>query len=535
MPSGYFVIYFFNGTGNLVERILPDHYTKTLVGSVVDQSVFSHLVQLHLPNLAAHMKKIYMDMGIFSVPWFVCLYLNSVNSLVAMKILDCFFLDGPKFLFWLSLSILKINERKLIEKGRDDDIFVRILKEFFKRLDTPSISEPDENDDVSESMGRPLFAYLLTTAYGSFAPLVTTEVIERLRVKTKLQNVHQMENSNRKSQIRTLCEQVSLSFEEVAVIYDQTRRLEFINGEIDEDPNSSQAILFRASKLEERKTRDILIELGGWGMVRTIPQEENRDNMQKSISLVDFRKIFTSISPWKSVSGSPSQTESIKSETGGLNLYLIDRMFFYCSFQYNLVNRRKAEKNSKMSNIGFNVDLAAMAHILDIVMKQPLQARLRLLFDLHDIDGDGLLNREELKSVMDSLLSMFDKIGDVTSNGRRQGEKEELYFSAISSFLASSLKLGKDDSSSNNPRSLGADIQKDKQNPLEEDGGDIMIQTKSKATSSFKEEENFKLGFNEFLLAVLSQSIFVEFFERILTYSEQTSGDVLITGSSKTS
>jgi hypothetical protein len=486
------------------------------------------------------MKKIYMDMGIFSVPWFVCLYINSVNSSVAMKILDCFFLDGPKFIFWLSLSILKINERKLMEKGRDDDIFVRILKEFFKRLDTPSISEPHKDDDVSESMGRPLFAYLMTTVYDSFAPLVTTEVIEGLRVKTKLENVHQMENSNRKSQIRTLCEQVSLSFEEVAVLYDQTRRLEFINGEIDEDPNSPQAVLFRAAKLEERKTRDILIELGGWGMVRNIPQDEIRDTLQKSISLVDFRKIFSAISPWKSESDTPESLRgrksqatggAIRSDKGGLNLPITDRIFFYCSFQYNLVNRRKAEKDSKTSNIGFNVDLAAMAHILDIVMKQPLQARLRLLFDLHDIDGDGFLNREELKSVMDSLLSMFDTSRQAdasgTSNVRQQDENDELYLSAISSFLASSLKLGKDDSPSNRLKASVADSQNDKQNALEYDREDITLRNKTPSLPG-KEDEIFKLGFNEFLLAVLSQSMFVEFFERILTYAEQTSGDVLI-------
>lgn len=483
-------------------------------------------------------------MGIFSVPWFVCLYLNSVNSSVAMKILDCFFLDGPKFLFWLSLSILKVNERKLIEKGRDDDIFVRILKEFFKRLDTPSISEPQDHEDLSETMGRPLFEYLLTTAYRTYANLVTTEVIEELRVKTKLQNVHQMENSNRKSQIRTLCEQVSLSFEEVGVLYDQTRRLEFINGESDEDPNCPQAIAFRSSKQEENQMRNMLIELGGWGMVRNFRHNAIKNNLQKSISLADFRKIFASVSPWKSGSisfeaikrnKSHASGETVRSDTGGFNITLTDRIFFYCSFQYFIVNQRKAKNDSKLSNIGFNVDLAAIAHILDIAMKQPLQSRLRLLFDLHDIDGDGHLNREELKAVMDSLLSMFEKSRQVEDTDLKkvhdQGENEELYLSAISSFLASALKLGKSDSP-NRVRTILSDNQ---YKAFDDDGDeDIISQNRNKIGVPLKEEETFKLGFNEFLLAVLSQSIFVEFFERILTYSEQTSGDVLITRVTKT-
>ena len=227
--------------------------------------------------------------------------------------------------------------------------------------------------------------------------------------------------------------------------------------------------------------------------------------------------------------------ESIKSETGGLNLPLTDRIFFYCSFQYNFVKLRKAKKDTKTSNIGFNVDLAAMAHILEIIMKQPLQSRLRLLFDLHDIDGDGSLNREELKSVMDSLLSMFEKSRQLDDpelmKVHQQGENEELYLSAISSFLASALKLGKGDTISHRVKTLS----EDKQNPLEDDE-DIALQPKNENNLlNTKGEETFKLGFNEFLLAVLSQSIFVDFFERILTYSVKASGDVLITRTSQTS
>ncbi|KAI9345341.1 rab-GTPase-TBC domain-containing protein, partial [Obelidium mucronatum] len=97
----------------LVERVLPDHYTKTLVGSVIDQSVFTSLVKSHLPNLAAHMDKLYMDLSTISVPWFVCLFLNNVALPVAIQILDGVFLDGPKFLFWIALAILKINEKEV--------------------------------------------------------------------------------------------------------------------------------------------------------------------------------------------------------------------------------------------------------------------------------------------------------------------------------------------------------------------------------------------------------------------------------------
>ena len=57
---------YLSNLGVIVERMLPDHYTKTLVGSVVDQSVFTQLVHIHLPTLAAHLDKLYMDLSTFS-------------------------------------------------------------------------------------------------------------------------------------------------------------------------------------------------------------------------------------------------------------------------------------------------------------------------------------------------------------------------------------------------------------------------------------------------------------------------------------
>ncbi|KAJ3026290.1 hypothetical protein HDV00_012031 [Rhizophlyctis rosea] len=267
----------------IVERILPDHYTKTLVGSVVDQSVFAHLVQQHLPNLWAHLTKLYMDLSTISVPWFVCLYLNSVSLRVGVKFLDSFFLDGPKFLFWLALGILKVNERMLVEKGRDDDIFVRILKGFFKRLGTAEagvgssggdeegggVKEKEkekEKGDTDTMVGRSLYEALMGIVYG-FAGTVTTETIETLRMRYRLKVVHQMEDTNRRSQTRNLAEQVSMSVEEIGVVYDEVRRLEFARGDEIEDEGGVAAMEARAEDAEEDEMRGVLIGLGGWGMV----------------------------------------------------------------------------------------------------------------------------------------------------------------------------------------------------------------------------------------------------------------------------
>lgn len=167
---------------------------------------------------------------------------------------------------------------------------------------------------------------------------------------------------------------------------------------------------------------------------------------------------------------------------------IIDRIYYYCSFQFNFVQRQK-RAGVDPNEIGYIVDLAAMVHALDALMKQPLHSRLRFIFDLYDIDGDGFLNNTELKAIMDSFLEMFQKS---KHNGThvKDEQEEETYLRAVSSFLSAALKMG-----GNKQENQQLQITKTRSNPP----GD---------------SSNFSLSFNEFLLAVLSQSVFVQYFER---------------------
>lgn len=86
----------------LIERILPENYSKTLVGSVIDQTVFESLVEEYLGDVWRRMREIGVELSMFSVPWFVCLYINSLPFTVACRALDCFFY-GTQILFRFSL------------------------------------------------------------------------------------------------------------------------------------------------------------------------------------------------------------------------------------------------------------------------------------------------------------------------------------------------------------------------------------------------------------------------------------------------
>ncbi|KAJ3065007.1 hypothetical protein HDU98_011596 [Podochytrium sp. JEL0797] len=617
----------------IVERILPDHYTKTLVGSVIDQSVFTSLVQLLLPALAAHMEKLYMDLSTLSVPWFVCLFLNNVALHVAIPILDGFFLDGPKFLFWISLAILKINEKELLARGRDDDIFVQIVKDFFARLAivsdedddtaaaTAALSDPKAElipSDTTTITGRPLLTLLLTVAY-SFSPTVTVERIDRLRSQHRLQVVQKMEMSSRKSQIRSLEEQVDMSFDEVAVVYDALRVLEFANEETELAvlaAMGSATVAVHARVAEERKEeealRKTLINAGAWGLVSrkrkgsslAAPADapatgsnsnETSPEATKTVKLRDFRAVFHKVSPWKSSIAAPTEpSPSFKNSPRKLSvpsanlprgisavrnsnnrspvlesgasvasihltpsedvpISLVDRIYFYSSFNYSSFHANRATPQGGMGadymkshnggtepkkdrELTYVVDLASIVHMLDIMLKQPLNTRLRFLFDLHDLDGDGFLDKNELKAVMDSLLDMFGS-----------GDDEE-YMRAVSSFLNSALKLGGNKGGGNDgggTRKLppvtmeqGEDFGGLKSAPLLDTRVPPLVKQTSvqilgdhSSNSSHSRNSSgaagavagsspeFRLSFNEFLLAVLSQSVFVQFFERVTKLS----------------
>jgi hypothetical protein len=63
------------------------------------------------------------------------------------------------------------------QKGKDDDVFVTILKGFFVRLGSPAVDELD----VRLMAGNHLFKLLLGTACDILGPYITNETIESLR------------------------------------------------------------------------------------------------------------------------------------------------------------------------------------------------------------------------------------------------------------------------------------------------------------------------------------------------------------------
>ncbi|ORY94330.1 rab-GTPase-TBC domain-domain-containing protein [Lobosporangium transversale] len=124
----------------LCEQLLPDYYSKTLFGVQVDQKVFSHLMGISLPALAGHFYAIDFDQATITLPWFLCLFQSAFPVPVATRVLDCFFYEGPLFLFMLGLAILKSCQSLLLHCKNDEEV-VMTIQSFFRSFKDPEIPE----------------------------------------------------------------------------------------------------------------------------------------------------------------------------------------------------------------------------------------------------------------------------------------------------------------------------------------------------------------------------------------------------------
>ncbi|KXS15331.1 hypothetical protein M427DRAFT_327776 [Gonapodya prolifera JEL478] len=250
-----------------------------------------------------------MDLGMLTYSWLMTVFLTQVQLSAGVRVLDAFFLDGPAFLYWMALAILKMNEEEP-KKARDEEKASRILKGFFESLgcDEDNVTSTGSPDEVSGAVQATLeledlstasrkqpspstpFEQMLTIAYGQFSHVVTLVVIEDLRNKSRLTVVHKMDDSSEKSRTRDLQEMfTSFKLDEVTAIFDELATAKSSNPTA--DVRSEQA----AHPDEDRLLESASIR-GGWGLPAPGPFHARLD-----VPLRTFPAVFSKLSPWRSV------------------------------------------------------------------------------------------------------------------------------------------------------------------------------------------------------------------------------------------
>lgn len=92
-----------------------DYYNEKLFGVIIDQAVFSEIVSEKLPRLSHHLKSLDVDFQLYSLKWFMTVFIDSLSHEIYLKIFDCFLNEGNKVIFRFSLALLKMCENDLLE------------------------------------------------------------------------------------------------------------------------------------------------------------------------------------------------------------------------------------------------------------------------------------------------------------------------------------------------------------------------------------------------------------------------------------
>ncbi|ORX57984.1 TBC-domain-containing protein [Hesseltinella vesiculosa] len=342
----------------LCDDMLPGYYSTSMYGALLDQIIFEHLLETTMPILHTHFKKTDIQLSVACLPWFLSLYINSMPLLLAFRVLDCFFMDGPKVLFQIGLAILKINGEQLLQT-HDDGAFINVLKNYFNHLQDPLY--PDATTAKARHLTK--FNELLLVAYREFGN-ITDEKVRELRQTHQLKVVAGIESFTKRSALRSIEDTGGLTKDELGIIYDR-----FFN------------VLYYKQQQEQDGSTDHV--------------SSSSTRMDSS----DFTLFFGNLASWAKT----SQQDYEPDRQGQVS---IGKQFLARLFDV------------------FDDAIVGVASII----KGDLNSQIKLFFDLHDQDKDGILNREQVVQFSETLLWIFRDMSD------------EEHLNSVSTFLRNAME-----------------------------------------------------------------------------------------------
>ncbi|XP_044721588.1 rab-GTPase-TBC domain-containing protein [Hirsutella rhossiliensis] len=364
----------------LCDRLVPGYYSTTMYGTLLDQKVFESLVERTMPILWEHLVKSDVQLSVVSLPWFLSLYINSMPLIFAFRVLDVFFVEGPKVLFQVGLAILRINGEELLDAA-DDGAFISVLKSYFARLDESA--HPKSENPKLRAVTR--FQELMVVAFKEFSGITHSSITE-LRLKKKDAVLSNIENFAKRTAIRNLGpDSKLLGPDELGALYD---RFYSVLYERQQREQMVQEELQRRAKSSRMRASEIFAPT---------PQnqvEKGRVALGSSTSLMDydaFREFLAGMSRW-AISDSPNHS---RRQTG------TDTDKFEPAehdFLQRLYKKWDVDGNSALTLQNVVTGLAG------IKGKHDIMGTITYFFELYDDDGDGRVDREGILRISEALL-----------------------------------------------------------------------------------------------------------------------------------
>ncbi|KAF5017363.1 hypothetical protein F66182_10714 [Fusarium sp. NRRL 66182] len=381
----------------LCDRLVPGYYSTTMYGTLLDQKVFESLVERTMPILWDHLVKSDVQLSVVSLPWFLSLYINSMPLVFAFRVLDVFFVEGPKVLFQVGLAILRINGEELLDAA-DDGAFISVLKSYFSRLDESA--HPKSENPKLRAVTR--FQELMVVAFKEFAGITHSSITE-LRLKNKDAVLSNIENFAKRTAIRNLGpESKLLSTDELGSLYDRFYSILYERQQRD--------LIIQQEKLRRAKQS----RLRASEIFNTQPNEveKGRVGLGPSTSLMDydaFREFLASMSRW-AISDSPSATRygnhddrqsmfnSARRPSDMVSPWGTGPEPAEHEFLHRLFKKWDVDDSSALTLHNVVTGLA------QIKGKRDIMGTITYFFELYDDDQDGKVDREGILRISEALL-----------------------------------------------------------------------------------------------------------------------------------
>mmetsp|Transcript_22565 Transcript_22565/g.32990 ORF Transcript_22565/g.32990 Transcript_22565/m.32990 type:complete len:622 (-) Transcript_22565:66-1931(-) len=113
----------------VLDCLLPvDQYTRTMIGTYVDQRVFDFIVATRFPALQKKLDEFQLQLSLVSVQWFMCLFVNTLRPEVALRVWDVFLNEGDKVLFRIAVALLHLHLADLLAAENASDFYARLKR-----------------------------------------------------------------------------------------------------------------------------------------------------------------------------------------------------------------------------------------------------------------------------------------------------------------------------------------------------------------------------------------------------------------------
>lgn len=386
----------------LCDRLLPGYYSTTMYGTLLDQRVFESLVEKTMPILWEHLVKSDVQLSVVSLPWFLSLYINSMPLIFAFRVLDVFFLEGPKVLFQVGLAILRINGEDLLDIT-DDGAFISVLKTYFSRLEESA--HPKSENEKFRAVTK--FQELMVVAFKEFAG-ITQSTISEQRAKHKDAVLDNIESFAKRTSIRNLGpESKRLSLDDLGFLYDRfygilyerEQRMQVMREDID-----------RRAKSNNEKATEVVTGIPGNSSI-----EIGRVGLGPSPTLMNydgFREFLAGVTRWAITDAPTSRKDSVSERASSIYSGHSGRGRSPSlspwgtsssepadhDFMQRLYGKWNEDDNDGLSLQDVVTGLARVKGTADIMTS------ISYFFDLYDDDHDGKVDREGILRISEALL-----------------------------------------------------------------------------------------------------------------------------------